>query len=175
MEIVLEPVPGHTAEASPGALRSVSAASRPLQIRHLGVEEEDVVGAVLGLSRLHQGDGDYLVAWQDDDPVGHAYLVLGDPPQLQDVSVRPAYRRRGIASALTAAAEREARAAGFDRLTLEVSAEGAAAQALYRRLGYADSGAAPRRVCGTVILRAGPIEVDDTLLLWEKLLVAQEQ
>jgi ribosomal protein S18 acetylase RimI-like enzyme len=150
-------------------------ASQPLQIRRLGVDEEDGVGAVLGLSRLHQGDGGYLVAWQDDEPVGHAYLVLGDPPQLQDVSVRPEYRRRGIASALTAAAESEARAAGFDRLTLEVSAEGAAPQALYRRLGYADSGAAPRRVCGTVILRTGPIEVDDTLLLWEKLLVAQEQ
>jgi hypothetical protein len=70
MEIVLELVPGHTAEASPGALRSVSAASRPLQIRHLGVEEEDVVGAVLGLSRLHQGDGDYLVRGKMTTPSG---------------------------------------------------------------------------------------------------------
>lgn len=147
--------------------------SQQVQIRRLGVEEEERVGAVLGLSRLHQGDGRYLVAWQHGEAVGHAYLVLTDPPELQDVSVRCGYRRRGIASALTAAAGGEARAAGFDRLTLEVSTDNAAAQALYRRLGYTDSGAAPRRVCGTVMVRTGPIEVDDTLLTWEKLLAVQ--
>ncbi len=41
-----------------------------------------------------------------------------------------------------------------------------AAQALYRARGYADAGIPPRRVVGTIELRTGPIEVDDTLLTW---------
>ena len=123
---------------------------------------------MLGLARLHQGDGVYLVAWDGDEPVGHAYLRLGDPPELQDVEVRPERRRRGIGSALTEAAEREARARGHDRLRLEVSVTGDGAQALYRRSGYADAGLAPRRVQGRITIRTGPIDVDDTLLTWEK-------
>ena len=121
-----------------------------------------------GLSRLHQGDGFYLVAWRGEEPLGHAHLALTDPPELQDVSVRPEHRRRGVASALTAAAERAAGERGFDLLRLEVSAGDEAAQALYRGLGYADAGFPPRRVQGTVMLRTGPLEVDDTLLTWEK-------
>jgi hypothetical protein len=35
---------------------------------------------------------------------------------------------------------------------------------LYRRLGFRDAGLPPKRVRGTIIVRAGPIEVDDTLL-----------
>lgn len=123
---------------------------------------------VLGLARLDQGDGFYLVAWAGDEPIGHAHLALTDPPELQDVSVRPEHRRRGIASALTTAAEREAAARGFDRLRLEVSAGSEPAQALYRKAGYRDCGVPPRRVQGTVMIRTGPLEVDDTLLTWEK-------
>jgi ribosomal protein S18 acetylase RimI-like enzyme len=93
---------------------------------------------------------------------------LTDPPELQDVEVRTKYRRRGIADALTARAEGEARTRGFDRLRLTVSVENAPAQALYRQRGYVDAGVAPRRVKGTIEIRTGPIEVDDTLLTWEK-------
>jgi ribosomal protein S18 acetylase RimI-like enzyme len=126
------------------------------------------VGAVLGLVRLDQGDGFYLVAWEGDEPLGHAHLALGDPPELQDVSVRPEHRRRGVASALAAAAEREVRARGFDRLRLTVGVDNEPAQALYRRCGYVDAGVPPKRVQGTIHLRTGPLEVDDTLLTWEK-------
>ncbi len=66
------------------------------------------MASVLGLARLHQGDGFYLVAWEADEPLGHADLALTDPPELQDVEVRREYRRLGIASALTAHAEDEA-------------------------------------------------------------------
>ena len=76
------------------------------------------MASVLGLARLHQGDGYYLVAWGGDEPLGHAHIALTDPPELQDVEVRRVYRRLGIASALTAHAEDEARARGFDRLRL---------------------------------------------------------
>ncbi len=128
----------------------------------------DAVTDVLGLSRLHQGNGFYLVAWDEDQPLGHAHLALTDPPELQDVLVRETYRRRGIAGALTAAAEREAAARGFDRIRVTMSVDNAAAQALYRGCGYVDVGVPPHRVQGTIVIRTGPLEVDDTLLTWEK-------
>jgi len=137
-------------------------------IRPLVPEDVGRVGAVLGSARLYQGDGVYLVAWVGEEPVGHVHLALTDPPELQDVSVRPEYRRRGIASALTVAAEREARDRRFDRLRLGVSIGNGAAHALYRGLGYGDAGFPPKRVQGTILIRTGPIEVDDTLLIWEK-------
>jgi ribosomal protein S18 acetylase RimI-like enzyme len=128
---------------------------------------EQVLAAGLGLSRLPRGDGSfYLVAWEDGEPVGHAHLALTDPPELQDVSVLETARRRGVASALTRAAEREAAERGHAQLTLTVGIDNQAAQALYRKLGYRDTGLPPRRVHGTVLIRTGPLEVDDTLLTW---------
>jgi [ribosomal protein S18]-alanine N-acetyltransferase len=138
------------------------------EIHPLDPSEIESVTGVLGLARLHQGDGIYLVAWRDGEPLGHAHLALTDPPELQDVEVRPEYRRRGIGSALTAHAEREARTHGFDRLRLGVSVDNAAAQALYRQCGYVDAGVALTRVKGTIEIRTGPIEVDDAILTWEK-------
>ena len=137
------------------------------EIRPLADGEADVVGTVLGLARLHSGDGLYLVAWDGSEPVGHAHLALADPPEMQDVEVRETHRRRGIASALTAAVEAEARGRGHATLRVTVSANSPDAQALYRKLGFADTGIPPRRVQGTVQIRTGPLEVDDTLLTWE--------
>ena len=138
------------------------------QIRPLAADEVERVGAVLGLPRLHTGRGFYLIAWEENEPLGHAHLALSDPPELQDVSVRPEHRRRGVASSLTAAAEGEARARGFDRLRLTVGIANEAAQTLYRNLGYVDTGVPRRRVQGTIVTRTGPLDVDDTLLTWEK-------
>jgi GNAT superfamily N-acetyltransferase len=132
-------------------------------------EAERVIAAGLGLSRLPRDDASfYLVAWEGDEPVGHAYLALTEPPELQDVSVLPAHRRRGVATALSHAAEQEAAARGHRRMTVTVSVDNAASQTLYRGLGYRDAGIPPRRVTGTVLIRTGPLEVDDTLLTWEK-------
>jgi ribosomal protein S18 acetylase RimI-like enzyme len=132
------------------------------------------VASVLGLARLDQGDGFYLVAWNGDEPLGHAHLALTDPPELQDVAVRPEYRRRGVATALTDAAEHESTVRGFDRLQVTVSVENGPARALYRSCGYIDVGIPPKRVRGTIRIRTGPIEVDDTLLTWEKRLTSAQ-
>ena len=139
-----------------------------VDVRPLASSELDSVASVLGLARLHQGDGFYLVAWRGDEPLGHVHLALTDPPELQDVFVRVERRRQGVATALLSRAENEARARGFDRVSLGVSVDGGAAQAFYRRCGYIDSGDAPRRVKGTIEIRTGLIDVDDTLLTWEK-------
>ena len=138
------------------------------EVRPLTSAETELVASVLGLARLHQGDGFYLVAWEGNEPIAHAHLALTDPRELQDVEVRPEYRRRGTASALTARAADEARTRRFDRLRLRVSVDNAPAQALYRRRGFVDAGVAPERVKGIIEIRTGPIEVDDTFLIWEK-------
>ena len=138
------------------------------EIRPLDPAEVDAVCRVLGMARLHQGNGSYLVAWDGDEPVGHAYLAMTDPPELQDLEVRTAFRRRGVAAGLTGAIEALARANGADRLRLSVSIGNRGAQELYRSLGFADVGVAPKVVRGTIEIRTGPIEVDDTMLTWEK-------
>ncbi len=141
-------------------------------IRVLSSDEVEVVGAVLGLARLHQGDGDYLVAWDGPAPLGHVHVTRGEPPELQDMEVRADARRRGVATALLAAAEARCRAQGATRVRVEVSDRNDVARTLYESLGYLDVGIAPRRVLGTIEIRTGPIEVDDTLLTLEKALPA---
>ena len=139
-------------------------------VRKLRSDEVERVAVVLGLARLNQGDGFYLVAWDDEEPIGHLHLALTEPPEIQDVFVRPEYRRSGVASALTEAAEREVEARGYRRLGLTVGVDNNAAQALFSACGYHDTGTPPMRVKGTIMIRTGPIDVDDTLLTWEKAL-----
>jgi GNAT superfamily N-acetyltransferase len=91
---------------------------------------------------LHQGNSLYHVAWEHDEPLGHAYPALTDPSELQYVSVRLEQRRRGIATALTAAADGTARDSGFERLRLEVSETNEVAPALDHSCGIATSEAA---------------------------------
>jgi ribosomal protein S18 acetylase RimI-like enzyme len=80
------------------------------------------------------------------------------------------HRRRGVASKLIAAAEREAHSRGFAALRVGVGIDNEPAQSLYRDCGYIDVGLEPVRVKGTIEIRTGPIEVDDILITWEKLL-----
>src|ERR671930_260002 len=73
-----------------------------IEIRPLGADEIELVDAALQLSRLDQPGGEYLVAWEDGEPVGHAHVDWRvDPPELQDVFVAERQRRRGLGSALT--------------------------------------------------------------------------
>jgi GNAT superfamily N-acetyltransferase len=140
-----------------------------VEVRFLAEDEVDLVCARLPVSRLGKPGGSYLVAWEDDEPVGHAYLDRRvDPPEMQDVYVAEPFRRRGVATALTAAAERAVAADGHAALSLTVSERNATAIALYERLGYRRTHDPPEHVHGTVQLRTGPLEVDDILLRYEK-------
>ena len=151
-------------------LDEVNIASQ-LQIRTLSDSEIDTVSRHLGLARLYQRDGDYLVAWIEETPVGHAYLTRTDPPQLQDVEVRATFRRQGVAHKLVAAVEVVASARGARSLRLSVSARDTDVQRLYHSFGFVDVGIAPLEVRGVVNIRTGPLQVDDTLLTWEKILL----
>jgi predicted GNAT family acetyltransferase len=119
------------------------------------------------LSRLG-GHQTYLVAWEDDTPVGHAHIAwtggrLG-VPEIQDVFVTPEHRRRGVASELTATAEREAVARGHLRISLSYGIANEAARRFYQGMGYRDAGLEPERVTGTVLVRGRRVPVDDTLI-----------
>lgn len=142
-----------------------------IQVRPLTEDEVAVVDDALPLNRLDQWRRErstFLIAWDDGRPVGHAHLAwdgtkLG-APEIQDVYVAEDARRRGVATALTHAAEAEALKRGHDRLSLSVGTGNFAAQALYDRLGFKDAGLEPERVQGTIMLRGEPFEVDDTLV-----------
>ena len=125
------------------------------------------VDARLPLSRL-DGAQTYLVAWDGDDPVGHAHIAwvgtkLG-VPELQDVFVLPERRCRGVAAALNAAAERLAAARGHSRISLSVGIGNLDARQVYDRLGYRNAGLEPERIAGTIVIRGKPVEIEETLL-----------
>jgi GNAT superfamily N-acetyltransferase len=138
-----------------------------IDVRELSDDEVALVDEVLPLHRL-DGAQTYLVAWIDGDPVGHAHVGWRNTklgvPEIQDVFVRPDRRRRGVASALSRAAEELAAAQGHDRISLGVSVANHAARQLYERLGYEDAGLPLERVQGRIMLRGRPFDVDDTMV-----------
>jgi ribosomal protein S18 acetylase RimI-like enzyme len=64
--------------------------------------------------------------------------------RILSVAVMPSARRRGVGTAMLAAAEDAARSRGAARVRLEVSTRNAAAIELYRSLGYEMEGILPR-------------------------------
>jgi GNAT superfamily N-acetyltransferase len=145
-----------------------------IEIRILTDEELPRVDAALPLDRLTGSiaDAGYLIAWEDGSPIGHAYLAWAGTelglPELQDVFVTPGRRGAGVGTALTRKAERLVAAQGHDRLSLSVGVRNPRARALYERLGYEPADHPPKEIRGTILLRSGPLEVDDTLLYYVK-------
>jgi GNAT superfamily N-acetyltransferase len=119
------------------------------------------------LHRL-KGAQTYLVAWDGGDPVGHAHIAWEQTtlgvPEIGDVFVPAELRGRGIGTELSEAAERLACTRGHRQISISASIANDGALRLYRRLGYRDAGLPPKRVQGTIVVRSGPMEVDDTLL-----------
>jgi len=85
-------------------------------------------------------------------------------PEVQDVFVHEDRRGRHVGEQLMRAVEREIARRGYDRVSISYGIENAAAKNLYAKLGYRDAGIAPQRVQGTIMVRSGPLEVDDTLI-----------
>jgi ribosomal-protein-alanine N-acetyltransferase len=90
--------------------------------------------------------GDYaefplLVALIGGTPAGFCSWRQSTPDEAEilNLAVEPAWRRRGVASALLTAVVEQARGAIF----LEVAEPNAAAIALYRKLGWVDAGFRP--------------------------------
>jgi ribosomal protein S18 acetylase RimI-like enzyme len=62
------------------------------------------------------------------------------------------------------AIERTIAARGYGRVCISYGTENTVAKGLYEKLGYRDAGITPQRVQGTIMVRSGPLEVDDTLV-----------
>ena len=143
-------------------------------IRALQPDEVEGVDRVLPLSRLG-GEGDYLVAWDDAAPVGHAFVAWAGTelglPEIQDVYVLPERRGQGVGTALMEAVEQTAVSRGHDRCSIGTGIANAGARRLYERLGYARANVPPKRVRGPITIRGELVEIDDTLLYFTKRLV----
>lgn len=93
--------------------------------------------------RFDHGESVVFIARDGDRPGGFAQLYpsfssvsLSRVFVLNDLFVSPAFRRRGVASALLQAAESYAWSLGASRITLNVARENLTAQALYEAQGW---------------------------------------
>ena len=155
-----------------GRIRSIAASSAAASIGDVStievrrIEEGDLPAVIAGIpSRAPeryrdqlelQGRGGFvfLIGWLHDAPVGFVGVGLhedGSPEVLaesrgfamvSDLYVEERYRRRGVARALMAALEDEARDAEMPGVILDTGIDEYfdAARALYRDLGYVDQG-----------------------------------
>jgi ribosomal-protein-alanine N-acetyltransferase len=140
------------------AVATDAAAIADLEARCLGADawspalvEEGVAGTLPTVS--------YLVA-REDRIVGYAVVsVAGDIAELQRIAVYPAYRRRGLATALLDAVVEAGRRGGADRLLLEVRSDNAAALACYAAAGFVEIDRRPRYYAdgGTAVVMRLPL------------------
>ncbi|MBR6522754.1 MAG: ribosomal protein S18-alanine N-acetyltransferase [Oscillospiraceae bacterium] len=83
----------------------------------------------------------YLAAVDGDTLVGYIGVqTVLDEGYINNVAVRPEYRRQGIAAALISLLVEQARAIGLAFLTLEVRENNAPAISLYEKLGFTTVG-----------------------------------
>lgn len=97
---------------------------------------------------LSEKGGIALLAQAEGDPAGLCLCHVRDRDNsslgnyrechVEDLVVHPDFRRRGVAKALMAEAERRAKALGAERLSLTVWRFNDSAQELYEGLGYED-------------------------------------
>ncbi len=134
---------------------------------------------------LHQeeGHGPYLIAWLEDEPVGHVQLQLPDERDLdsmvegrgaawgEDLWVKPSARGRWIGPALMRGLEREARRAGVTGIVffVGVGPHYAAARAIYRWMGWRERLSEPFIESATLPRDDGGSDVYvEILTMWQK-------
>jgi ribosomal protein S18 acetylase RimI-like enzyme len=116
------------------------------------------------LPALHEGGRVLWVARRGERIVGSVQLHLDTPPnqphraEVTKLLVHPEFRRRGIARALMAALEQEARRLGRSLITLDTRT-GGSAEPLYSSLGYQTVGIIPGYCRDTVEDRLDPTTI----------------
>ena len=80
------------------------------------------------------------VAESDGDVIGFLVLIgQGDGMLLDNVAVLPSYQGRGAGRALLRLAEEQARAGGYERISLYTNKAMLENQELYERIGYVET------------------------------------
>lgn len=105
-----------------------------------GFEREHYDAELAAFDEMYGGErGRALLAEVDGVPAGDVVLRELEPgiAEIRRMYVRPAFRRRGIARALIAKAEQEARALGYRRVQFVTSPEFEGAIELYESEGFA--------------------------------------
>lgn len=72
------------------------------------------------------------------------YRVVADEAEIVTIGVAPDARRGGVAAAMLAIAEQDAKKRGAAKMFLEVATDNTAARALYRAAGYSEVGVRPK-------------------------------
>jgi ribosomal-protein-alanine N-acetyltransferase len=84
---------------------------------------------------------DYTIASVDDEVVGYSGLSYVDSEaHITNIAVDPRFQKRAIATHLMLRCAELCRQRGVQGMTLEVRVSNAAAQALYRKFGFAPAG-----------------------------------
>ncbi len=139
----------------------------PMRRRHvksvLAIEERvhpkpwtaGVFNSEIDLAR--RGERHYVVGLLGSEVVGYAGLMFAvDEAHVTNIAVAPESQRRGHARRLMLELARVAIDSGFSALTLEVRVSNTAAQAMYRRFGFAPAGIRQRYYENT----------EDALVMW---------
>ena len=97
------------------------------------------------IGRIAHAPGGFGLLWRsEDEPLGFVLGRTNDArAEVLSLGVAPAARRRGIARALMSAAIERASRRGPREFYLEVAEDNAAAQRLYRTMGFAPVGRRP--------------------------------
>lgn len=102
--------------------------------------EEGATHFRLDPDEVAEGNGAFLVALRDNEPLGCGAVrrIEERSGELKRMYIRPQARGLGIGRALLAALEAEARALGLTRLLLETGTRQTEALGLYRQAGFLD-------------------------------------
>lgn len=118
------------------------------------------------------GAADYVVAWIDRQPVGHALVRWNGAldahfsergvrdPYVEGLAVRADCRSMGVGMAIMREAEHRASTRGYRRIGLAVGIHNERARRLYDRLGYCESRLGQFEVTWTYIDGAGKEQVE---------------
>lgn len=160
---------------------------RKLSVTVRAVEEQDIEQIEMvfdeGNPNKHRerfamqerGEGLYLVAWQDNQPVGHLFLkwdgtseesvqaIIDDCPDIEDIFVLKDYRMHGIGHELLKTVERSAREKGCRQIGLAVGLTNHTARELYQHEGFIKSTIAPYTISWNYIAGNGTEKTETTI------------
>jgi ribosomal protein S18 acetylase RimI-like enzyme len=125
-------------------VQSLHASALPERFKPPG---PDTFPATLTRTLLANPSNLVFIAEVDSEPAGYAYAEVLHLPELplrhawdevhlHHISVRPAYRRKGVASALLGSVRAAAGEIGINLVTLQVWTFNEEAQAFFRRQGF---------------------------------------